>query len=134
MPYIEFTENQKQRAAAVDLEAFLRSRGERLLHEGRDRRLASDHSVTICGNEWYDHAVKEGGGPITFVQNFYGLSYPEAMTCLLNGEQGEIRSAPPKARNFLCRPKMILCAASTPTCSSSAISAGMYWTLLSMTV
>lgn len=95
MPYIEFTDSQKQRAAAVDLEAFLLSRGERLLHEGRDKRLASDHSVTICGNEWYDHAVKEGGGPATFVQKFYGLSYPEAMTCLLNGERGEIRATPP---------------------------------------
>lgn len=98
MPYVHFSDSQKQRAAAVDLEAFLLSRGERLLHEGRDRRLASDHSVTICGNEWYDHAVKEGGGPITFVQKFYGLSYPEAMTCLLNGEQGEIRAAPPKVK------------------------------------
>ena len=82
----------------MDLEAFLLSRGERLLHEGRDKRLASDHSVTICGNEWYDHAVKEGGGPVTFVQKFYGLSYPEAMSCLLNGERGEIRTALPKQK------------------------------------
>ena len=78
MPYVHFSDSQKQRAAAVDLEAFLLSRGERLLHEGRDRRLASDHSVTICGNEWYDHAVKEGGGPITFVQKFYGLKIGRA--------------------------------------------------------
>ena len=98
MPYIEFTDSQKQRAAAVDLEAFLLSRGERLLREGRESRLASDHSVTVRGNEWFDHATKEGGGPVTFVQKFYGLSYPEAMSCLLNGEQGEIRSAPPKQK------------------------------------
>ena len=98
MPYIEFTDSQKQRAAAVDLEAFLLSRGERLLREGRESRLASDHSVTVRGNEWFDHATKEGGGPVTFVQKFYGLSYPEAMSCLLNGERGEIRSAPPKQK------------------------------------
>ena len=98
MPYIEFTDSQKQCAAAVDLEAFLLSRGERLLHEGRESRLASDHSVTVRGNEWFDHATKEGGGPVTFVQKFYGLSYPEAMSCLLNGEQGEICSAPPKQK------------------------------------
>lgn len=98
MPYIEFTDSQKQRAAAVDLEAFLLSRGERLLREGRESRLASDHSVTVRGNEWFDHATKEGGGPVTFVQKFYGLSYPEAMSCLLNGEQGEIRSAPPRQK------------------------------------
>lgn len=98
MPYIEFTDSQRERAAAVDLEAFLLSRGERLLHEGRESRLASDHSVTVRGNEWFDHATKEGGGPVTFVQKFYGLSYPEAMSCLLNGEQGEIRSAPPRQK------------------------------------
>lgn len=98
MPYIEFTDSQKQRAAAVDLEAFLLSRGERLLREGRESRLASNHSITVRGNEWFDHATKEGGGPVTFVQKFYGLSYPEAMSCLLNGEQGEIRSAPPKQK------------------------------------
>ena len=110
MPYVHFSDSQKQRAAAVDLEAFLLSRGERLLREGRDKRLASDHSVTVCGNEWYDHAVKEGGGPISFVQKFYGLSYPEAMTC---------------------RPRMIPCAGCTPIYSSSAISAGTCWTPLS---
>ena len=98
MPYIEFTDIQKQRAAAVDLEAFLLSRGERLLREGRENRLASDHSVTVRGNEWYDHATKEGGGPSSFVQKFYGLSYLEAMSCLLNGEQDEIRAAPPKKK------------------------------------
>ena len=54
--YIHFTEEQKQRAAAVDLEEFLRCRGEKLLSSGREKRLASDHSVTVRGNEWYDHA------------------------------------------------------------------------------
>ena len=98
MPYIEFTDSQKQRAASVNLEAFLLSRGERLLRAGQESRLSSDHSVTVLGNEWYDHATKEGGGPVTFVQKFYGLSYPEAMSCLLNGEQGEIRSASPKRK------------------------------------
>ena len=98
MPYVEFTDTQKQRAAAVDLEAFLLSQGEKLLREGRESRLASDHSVTVRGNEWYDHATKEGGGPSSFVQKFYGLSYLEAMSCLLNGEQDEIRAAPPKKK------------------------------------
>ena len=58
--YIHFTEEQKQRAAAVDLEEFLRCRGEKLLSSGREKRLASDHSVTVRGNEWYPrkyHAV-----------------------------------------------------------------------------
>ena len=52
--------------------------------------MASDRSVTVRSNEWYDHASKEGGGPISFVQNYFGLSYPEAVTRLLDGEQGRI--------------------------------------------
>lgn len=86
--YIHFTEEQKQRAAAVDLEEFLRCRGERLLTSGREKRLASDHSITIRGNEWYDHAEEHGGHAVSFVQKFYGLSYPDAVTMLLSGEMG----------------------------------------------
>lgn len=98
MAYIKFSNEQKQRAASVDLEAFLLSQGEKLLPSGREKRLASNHSVTVRGNEWFDHATKEGGGPVSFVQKFYGLSYPEAVTRLLNGEQGEIISAPPRQK------------------------------------
>ena len=61
--YIHFTEEQRQRAAAVDLEEFLRFRGEKLIPSGREKRLAKDHSVTVRGNEWYDHAEERGGTP-----------------------------------------------------------------------
>lgn len=84
--YIHFTEEQKQRAAAVDLEEFLRCRGERLLTSGREKRLVSDHSITVRGNEWYDHAEERGGHAVSFVQKFYDLSYPEAVTMLLGDE------------------------------------------------
>lgn len=88
MPYIHFTEEQKNQAASVDLEEFLRLRGEKLTRSGKEKRMASDHSITIDGNEWYDHATEKGGGPISFVQSFYCLSYPEAVSLLLDGEQG----------------------------------------------
>lgn len=81
--YIHFTEEQKQRAAAVDLEEFLRCRGEKLITSGREKRLVSDHSITVRGNEWYDHAEERGGHAVSFVQKFYGLSYPDAVTMLL---------------------------------------------------
>ena len=87
MPYIHFTDEQKLRANSVDLVEFLRRQGEKLIPSGRDKRLASDHSITVRGNEWYDHEAEEGGGPISFVQTFYGLSYPEAVTRLLGGEK-----------------------------------------------
>nr|WP_326183670.1 DUF3991 and toprim domain-containing protein [uncultured Oscillibacter sp.] len=88
--YIHFTQDQKDRAASVDLEEFLRLRGETLIRSGPEKRLKSDHSVTVRGREWYDHASRQGGGPISFIQTFYGLNYPEAMTLLLGGESGEI--------------------------------------------
>lgn len=89
MGYVYFTDDQKQRANAVDLEDFLTRQGEKLLRSGREKRLASDHSITVRGNEWYDHAAEKGGCAIDFVQTFYGRSFPDAVTMLLNGEQGQ---------------------------------------------
>ena len=63
--YIPFTTEQKEQAASVDLEEFLRRRGEKLITSGRDKRLASDHSITIRGCEWYDHAAEQGGRAIS---------------------------------------------------------------------
>ena len=88
--YIHFTDEQKQRAAEVDLEEFLRQRGEKLLPSGRDKRLDRDHSVTIRGCEWFDHDSRQGGNAISFVRWFYNYSYPEAVKVLLGGEQGTI--------------------------------------------
>ena len=86
--YIHFTKEQKEQAAAVDLEEFLRCRGEKLIVSGREKRLASDHSITVRGNEWYDHADECGGHAVSFVQRHYGLSYPEAVLMLLDGGGG----------------------------------------------
>ena len=58
--FVYFTEEQKQRANAVDLEDFLSRQGEKLLRSGREKRLASDHSITVRGNRWYDHATEKG--------------------------------------------------------------------------
>ncbi len=68
---------------------MLRRRGEKLLPSGHDKRLESDHSITIRGNQWFDHATGEGGLAVDFIRRFYNMSFPEAVTFLLNGEQGE---------------------------------------------
>ena len=86
--FIEFTPEQKERAASVDLEEFLLRQGEKLIKSGREKRLASDHSVTVRGCEWFDHASNEGGRAVSFVQKYYGKSYAEAMSMLL-GESME---------------------------------------------
>lgn len=95
--YIHFTEEEKERANSVNLEHFLLQQGERLLKSGREKRLASDHSITVRGNEWYDHATGQGGYAIDFVKHFYNLSFPDAMTMLLGGICGIVyREAPDK--------------------------------------
>ena len=81
--FIEFTSEQKERAAAVDLEEFLLRQGEKLIKSGHEKRLASDHSITVRGCEWFDHASNEGGRAVSFVQKYYGKSYVEAMSMLL---------------------------------------------------
>ena len=85
--YVHFTEEEKQRANSVDLVDFLQRQGEHLLPSGRDKRLASDHSITIRGNQWFDHSSEEGSHAIDLVQRLYHLSFPEAVTLLLGGEQ-----------------------------------------------
>lgn len=84
--YIPFTQEQKEQAATTDLPAFLESRGEKLIRSGREKRLASNHSVTIRGGEWYDHAEQRGGNAISFLQEHYDMNFPEAVQALLGGD------------------------------------------------
>lgn len=83
MSYIHFSDEQKRQASLVDLPEFLRSRGEKLVRSGPELRMTSDHSVTVSGNEWYDHAAEQGGGPVSFLKKFYGMNYQQAMLTLL---------------------------------------------------
>ena len=99
--YIPFTQTQKEQAAATDLEAFLQSRGERLIRSGREKRLASDHSVTVRGSEWYDHAEQRGGNAISFLQKYFNMSFPEAMQALLGEDFKPIEREQPEPKPFV---------------------------------
>ena len=81
--YIHFTDEQKERANSVDLAEFLRRRGEKLLRSGWEFRLGSRHRITVRGSEWYDHAARQGGRAVSFLQTYYGMSYQAAMEALL---------------------------------------------------
>lgn len=67
--FIYFTEAQKHRANEVDLEEFLRCRGEKLIPSGRDKRLASDKSVTIRGLSGLTTPNARAAGPSTSCRN-----------------------------------------------------------------
>lgn len=133
--FIYFTEEQKRRANEVNLESFLLRQGERLLKSGREKRLASDHSITVRGNQWYDHAIEKGGGAIDFVKMFYGKDFPDAVTMLLDGEQGEVcysdicerEKAGKKESHLPCRRKIQKCGGRLPTLQQPEESAGRSW-------
>ena len=61
--YGRYTKEQVERANQVDLEELLLRSGEKLLRSGREKRLESDHSVTIRGNEGYDRLSKKAASP-----------------------------------------------------------------------
>ena len=100
MPYIHFTEEQKRQANMVNLAEFLRFRGEPLIRSGRELRMERNQSVTVRGSEWYDHATEKGGGPVTFLKEFYGMNYQQAVLTLLNEDVSLNCSQvnPPRAR------------------------------------
>ena len=55
--YRQYTKEEITQANQVDLEELMRRQGEELLPSGREKRLGSNHSVTIRKNCWYDHAA-----------------------------------------------------------------------------
>ncbi|WP_330371833.1 DUF3991 domain-containing protein [Lacrimispora aerotolerans] len=105
MAFVYFTDEQKHQANTVDLVDFLQRQGEQLVRSGREWRWKRYDSVTVRGNEWFRHSRKEGGCAIDFVQQFYDMSFPEAVCFLLGGESGvewnqTEKSAPPPRKAF----------------------------------
>jgi len=89
MPYIEFTQEQKEQANNTDLVSFLQMRGETLKPCGREYKLiycdesGKHDSITINGSKWFDHKNQTGGGAVKFMQEFYGMTFPEVVQELL---------------------------------------------------
>ena len=84
--FIYFTEEQKERANAVPIMDILKREHEEVERSGNEWRWKRHGSVTFRGNRWYRHSQQMGSHAIDFMQEFFGMSYPEAVTYLLNGE------------------------------------------------
>lgn len=103
MPYIPFTDEQKILANSVDLEEFLRMRGEKLERVGREHKLiyydgsGKHDSITLRGSTWFDHKNQVGGGAIKFMQEFYDMDFQTAVQELLGQRVTPLSHAPPKA-------------------------------------
>ena len=103
MPYIPFTDEQKQLANSVDLAEYLRVRGEKLERVGIEHKLiyydssGKHDSITIRGSKWFDHKNQTGGGAIKFMQEFYGMDFQTAVQELLGQTVTLLSHSPPKA-------------------------------------
>ena len=103
MPYIPFTDEQKVLANSVDLEEFLRMRGEKLERVGREHKLiyydssGRHDSITLRGSTWFDHKNQIGGGAIKFMQEFYDMDFQTAVQELLGQTVTPLSHSPPKA-------------------------------------
>ena len=90
MPYIMFTEQEKESANSTSIVDYLISHGESVERVGREYVWeAPSGKVSINGSEWYSQYELVGGGTVKFVQKFFGLSYPEAIRSLLGEQAGE---------------------------------------------
>lgn len=103
MSYIPFTDEQKVLANSVDLEQFLRMRGEKLERVGREHKLiyydgsGRHDSITLRGSTWFDHKNQVGGGAIKFMQEFYDMDFQTAVHELLGQTITPLSYAPSKA-------------------------------------
>ena len=103
VPYIPFTDEQKVLANSVDLEQFLRMRGEKLERVGREHKLiyydssGKHDSITLRGSTWFDHKNQIGGGAIKFMQEFYDMDFQTAVQELLGRTVTPLSHSPPKA-------------------------------------
>lgn len=88
--FIYFTEEQKERANAVSIMDILKQEHEEVERSGNEWRWKRHGSVTFRGNRWYRHSQQVGSHAIDFMQEFFGMSYPEAVTYLLDGETGQV--------------------------------------------
>lgn len=83
-----FSDEQLQRASGIDITAMLQGQGEKLKKQGRVYRWMRYDSTVIDRNRWYRHSREIGGGPIQFMQHFYGMDFVKAVKYLLDGEEG----------------------------------------------
>ena len=99
MAYIQFTEEERERARTTDIVELLKSQGETLKRSGSEYEwLDVTQKVTVRGNLWFHQYERVGGDAIGFVRKFYNKEYAEAVQFLLNGECGTIIRAKPIER------------------------------------
>lgn len=91
-----YTQEQIERANNIDIGKMLIMQGEKLKKKGKVWNWLRHDSTMIYENKWYRFSAQRGGGPIQFMQEFYGFGFREAVAALLMGEQGQTYPAAEK--------------------------------------
>lgn len=94
---MRYSEEQIRAADSTDLAAYLESRGYEFKREGRQVKLAEHESLYIKGNQWYWFSQRKGGKAISFLTEYEGMSFLEAMK-ILTGEEPISDKPLPKAK------------------------------------
>ncbi|MBR4080126.1 MAG: hypothetical protein IKK29_07925, partial [Christensenellaceae bacterium] len=94
---MRYSEEQIRAADSTDLAVYLESRGYELKREGRQVKLAEHESLYIKGNQWYWFSQRKGGKAISFLTEYEGMSFVEAMK-ILTGEEPISDKPLPKAK------------------------------------
>ena len=120
-----FTDTEMQIARETDLPELLSHLGYQVKRVGRFHTTAEMDSLRIKDRRtWFRYSQNTGGDAITFLQQFCGKSFPEAVEYLLtfHGKTHPLRSQNPSARSrrFPCRPAMGMTAGSSPISVSAA--------------
>mgnify|MGYP004512988967 FL=1 len=102
---MSYTQEQIDRANQVDLEQFLRSHGEQVTKSGNEYRWKRHDSLTIRGNKWFRHSQSKGGYPVEFVMEFFGKTFPEAVSLLIREAPAHNGAAAAPSADFRLPPR-----------------------------
>ena len=98
-------------ADSVSILSVLESQGEHIFRDGKEYRWKEHDSVTIDPdkNVWCQHSTGKGGGVISLLRTFFGLSFRDAVAFLLNEPvtvtpQQPVPTARPKQQFRLTQP------------------------------
>ena len=123
-----FTDTEMQIARETDLPELLSHLGYQVKRVGRFHTTAEMDSLRIKDRRtWFRYSQNTGGDAITFLQQFCGKSFPEAVEYLLTFSMGKpetrpVRSQSRSARNrsFPCRPATRMTEGFSPISVSAA--------------
>lgn len=88
-----YTKEQIARADAMDLEAYVMGKGIAELRSRNHYRLKNTDKMFINGNRWFWYYANRGGKTVSFLTDYEGIPFVEAMRALIH-EDGKEQTAP----------------------------------------